>query len=319
MAPAVACLTLVVLALISTAGSQVTAMTSATHAHAEAPHGLRVAVAGATGAIGRHLLRMLAEEGTVASITGLVRDPVRAMEDQREGWITSSSKVHLHKVSAEDWTGLVKEMETPEAAYQVYDVAKDPAPSAATPPSTTVHDSLSNVDVVFTAMGTSRALPEVKRDMQGLGPAQGFEKWLANVDFQQNVALAMAAKRAGVRLFVRISASNNNPDTTYNPENIFSLYPRYQGLADHAIAELGFEYGAIILKPGRLERGEDLRKLREWEQQKYEQMGPGLEVSKVAQAALEHALAALWRTDGDRGTVWVEEAEIRGAGTSEDL
>ncbi len=58
-------------------------------------------------------------------------------------------------------------------------------------------------------------------------------------------------------------------------ENPWGFYSQYQGLADDRTVALGRELGfsTLILRPGGLDRGEDLRSKRPWEVERHEKNG----------------------------------------------
>ncbi|RVD88636.1 uncharacterized protein DFL_002813 [Arthrobotrys flagrans] len=85
--------------------------------------------------------------------------------------------------------------------------------------------------IAFTALGTTRAA------------AGGFDKQYA-LEHDVNVAVAKAAKEAGVKTFVLISSSGANKDSSIG-------YPKLKGEIEQHIEEFGFEK-LIILRPGLL-------------------------------------------------------------------
>ncbi|KAF3917778.1 hypothetical protein ABW20_dc0103024 [Dactylellina cionopaga] len=85
--------------------------------------------------------------------------------------------------------------------------------------------------IAFTAMGTTRAA------------AGGFDKQY-ELEHDVNVAVAKAAKEAGVKTFVLISSSGANKDSNMG-------YPMLKGKIEADIEEIGFEK-YIILRPGLL-------------------------------------------------------------------
>ncbi|EGX43324.1 hypothetical protein AOL_s00215g60 [Orbilia oligospora ATCC 24927] len=85
--------------------------------------------------------------------------------------------------------------------------------------------------IVFTALATTRAA------------AGGLDKQYA-LEHDVNVAVAKAAKEAGVKTFVLISASRADKDSHMG-------YTKLKGDIEHHIEEFGFER-FIILRPGLL-------------------------------------------------------------------
>ena len=71
--------------------------------------------------------------------------------------------------------------------------------------------AMNGVDVVFTAMGSSRANPETQSAQGGNVLSRGLcPPWLRRVDCSQNIKLAQAARAANARGFVRVSAMSSN-------------------------------------------------------------------------------------------------------------
>ncbi|KAG9788042.1 Protein fmp52-1, mitochondrial [Exophiala dermatitidis] len=83
--------------------------------------------------------------------------------------------------------------------------------------------------VLFSALATTRAA------------AGGFENQY-KLEHDLNIELAKAAKEAGTKTYVLISAGGANP-------NAFFAYPKMKGEIEEHIKELGFEH-TIILRPG---------------------------------------------------------------------
>jgi len=228
-------------------------------------------VAGATGATGGEILRLLlGKDKNVGKVVVLARSEASAAKLQAiiidQISATGSSMVEIVRVLSEDYESKSETLRN-------------------------VFSQKGPFDIVFTAMGTSRVNPEVQEAMEEYGLGLGFEKFLKKVDLGFNLALAELALENGVKLFSRISARGANADGEVNPDIQWSYYPKYQGLADKAIMALPFPKGVHILRPGRLDRGEEFRKLRPHEVGAHEKMGPGLSVTHVARKAVAMALA----------------------------
>ena len=129
------------------------------------------------------------------------------------------------------------------------------------------------LDAVFLCHGTSREYADVQTDIAGNGQ-EGFAKWLQRVDVDITSRVAFAAIENRVRVIARISASHADPD--HDPEALggFGLYFKYQGIADQALIEMQKEEmksadasRILIFRPGSLDRGEEKRATRPWEQE----------------------------------------------------
>lgn len=174
-------------------------------------------------------------------------------------------------------------------------------------------------DVVFSGLGTSRAQPELQATQQELDSyGGGFEHWLKKVDLLQNQALAKLAKRteAGGGKFprlVRIGAIGSDAQAQGSEENPWGYYRRYQGLADKAVLDESLTGGTVVLQPGGLNRGDDMRINRPWEQEK--DQTNSLSVAHLAQVAValglrdfEQNLGGSWGR-GDK--IVVSDGDIR--------
>ncbi|KAK8177512.1 hypothetical protein IWX90DRAFT_376728 [Phyllosticta citrichinensis] len=83
--------------------------------------------------------------------------------------------------------------------------------------------------VFFSALGTTRA------------QAGGVDKQRA-IDYDLNLALAKAAKDAGITTYVLISTAGASP-------NGIGAYPKMKGELEEAVKALGFDH-TVILRPG---------------------------------------------------------------------
>ena len=160
---------------------------------------------------------------------------------------------------------------------------KAPAPIA-------LVDAMKDVDIVFTAMGTSRANKEMQEAQEETSYHEGFATWLRRVDAVQNAKLAQAAKQANAKGIVRVSAMSANANAFGSEQQFWGWYARYQGLGDELTKVIMGAKRSVILNPGGLDRGERFRQNRPWEIQKH-QMGPGLPVIRVAEQAVAQGLA----------------------------
>ena len=89
----------------------------------------------------------------------------------------------------------------------------------------------SNIQLFFSALGTTA------------GQAGSFANQ-RKIDYDLNIALAKAAKEAGVNVYVLISTSGASP-TSMIP------YSKMKGELDEAVKAIGFKH-VLILKPGLL-------------------------------------------------------------------
>lgn len=96
----------------------------------------------------------------------------------------------------------------------------------------------------------------------------------------------------------------------------FNIYFKYQGIADNeVVAALNdrVEDGSmkvLIMKPGRLERGVDLRAKRPHEVAQYQSSGPGLDTSHLAAVMIEEAHVQPRKP----GVLFIYDDEIRKIG-----
>jgi uncharacterized protein YbjT (DUF2867 family) len=128
----------------------------------------------------------------------------------------------------------------------------------------------SNAKVFFSALGTTA---------RKAGSFANQRK----VDYDLNVALAQAAKRAGATVYVLVSTSGASVSSIWP-------YSRMKGELDEAVKEIGFEH-TIILKPGLLVgTREDSR--------------PGEFAARTVAGALSKVSGG-WLTDG-----WAQNADI---------
>ncbi|CAD7937271.1 unnamed protein product [Amoebophrya sp. A25] len=305
-------------------------------------------VAGATGATGVHIVAELLRMPAVEKILLLNRRPWRELEKSTAELWKSTGKVD-EKLIWDEWDlwNDAQWRSSLARSPSVVPFLHGKAGSAASTPlepddedtvaalrSTMTGDG---VNIVFTALGTSRANSEVKADMAAAaaetghqGP--GFERWLSEVDYRRNYLLARAANvppakapRFGPTIFSRISAANANATADVVAEKTFSYYSRYQGLADEAVARAlsGGKMIGHILRPGALDRGDEFRAKREWEVARNATQGPGLSVVRLAKVAVHMALSEYQkktatledvkrRPSPEEQVVYVDEATIRG-------
>lgn len=262
---------------------------------------MRCLVAGATGAIGRHLVRLLANDPSVKEVIVLSRRTFDPENDYPSIFnidypSPAASKLILmveNFLSDADWG---EDLPRAKALQQNTDeaidaaIAQDEDVGLPPPPDGRLVQLMKNVNVAFTAMGTSRANEEVKKTQQETSYARGFARWLRKVDFFQNLQLARAAKLAGVDRFVRVSATKASASVKGSEDNPWGWYVHFQGISDEKISSLPFSKGCVLLRPGRLDRGEELRALREWEVQGHAKNGPGLSVEVVAARGVREGL-----------------------------
>ena len=158
-------------------------------------------------------------------------------------------------------------------------LVKAPAPTA-------LVDAVRDADVVFSAMGTSRANPEMQAAQAETSYHEGFATWLRRVDCVQNAKLAQAAKEANAKGIVRVSAMSSNPMAVGSEQQYWGWYARYQGLGDQLTKQIMGPTRSVILNPGALDRGERFRQNRPWEHGR-----GGLPVVRVAEQAVVQGLA----------------------------
>jgi hypothetical protein len=151
----------------------------------------------------------------------------------------------------------------------------------------------SGAAAVISTVGTSRMNSEVKISMDSDGNDEGFKQWLKIVDVGYSVSLALAAANTeSVRFFGRISANGANAQQEGGG---FNIYFKYQGISDDLVVAAlkeRVEGGTMrvgILKPGRLDRGEDLRAKRQHEVDQHAAAGPGLSVVHLAAVMIREA------------------------------
>eukprot|EP01062_Namystynia_karyoxenos_P016410 TRINITY_DN15994_c0_g1_i2.p2 TRINITY_DN15994_c0_g1~~TRINITY_DN15994_c0_g1_i2.p2 ORF type:complete len:271 (+),score=91.33 TRINITY_DN15994_c0_g1_i2:76-813(+) len=231
-------------------------------------------VAGSSGATGRELVRLLLGDGRYSKVIAAVRSPrldAAAFPGLPEG--TDRSKLTV----------------MPGCDFSTMDAS-----------------ALQGADVVLTAAGTSRANPEVKAAMDSDGDA-GFASWLMRVDVGVNQRLAELASAQGAKVFGRISARGADPSKEGGG---FNIYWKHQGIADERVSALaqGFPKGVVILRPGRLDRGDELRSARPWEVEHHEKQGAGLHVRHVAERLLQEVDRHLDQEGG--GVTIVEHDDI---------
>ncbi len=147
-------------------------------------------------------------------------------------------------------------------------------------------NDVARVDAVFLCLGTSRANEEVKSAMEAEGD-KGFENWLERVDvnMSKNIVNESLSRENPARVVLRVSSSGANPKAEGGG---FNVYFRGQGRADDEVSKAALESNAKchlqLWRPGRLDRGQDLRAKREWEVRQHDASGPGLCVKQLAQA-----------------------------------
>lgn len=86
-----------------------------------------------------------------------------------------------------------------------------------------------NTPLFISALGTTR------------GAAGGIDNQ-RKIDYDLNLDLAKAAKKAGATTYVLVSSSGANPTS-------FLAYPKMKGELEEAVKKLGFEH-TVILRPG---------------------------------------------------------------------
>lgn len=137
------------------------------------------------------------------------------------------------------------------------------------------------------------------------------------IDYDLNLAVAQAAKAAGVKVYVLISTGGANAKS-------FIAYPKMKGELEDSVKELGFEH-TIILRPGLLVGNRSDSRFTEAVFRKVATaMGSVANVLKdvwaqdadvVAQAAVSAGLQAL---EGGKPKVWeIGQAEIIKLGRTE--
>lgn len=127
-------------------------------------------------------------------------------------------------------------LDSPEV-HQVVSVARKSLPS---------HPKLNQVVITFGTLDTEQ-LPSCDVALCALGTtikAAGSQKAFKTVDHDYVLAFARAAKRAGVRTFVLVSALGAD-------ENSKVFYSRIKGETERDIKDLGFE-SVVILRPSLL-------------------------------------------------------------------
>eukprot|EP00392_Amoebophrya_sp_AT5.2_P003854 g3859.t1 len=305
--------------------------------------GLHCLVAGGTGATGVHIVALVLRSPLVSQVTVLARRALHSVDSEtRALWADPESasafskKLWFREFGDGPEGGWGTDSDSDEAVVaNLAEIMSSPRTSATTSSTSSEDEGRrpASVDIVFTAMGTSRANPEVRAAMNSAraeagSEAAGFEKWLREVDLRRNVLLARAAAVAGaVKAYSRISAASADVNAAVSPEKTFSYYFKYQGLADEKVLEacsgrrrdsassLGLASSppivAHILRPGALDRGEQFRAKREWEVARHASQGPGLDVKHLAKVAVAMALAEVAEA-GDKGSVHiVDEGMIR--------
>ncbi|KAK7517913.1 uncharacterized protein IWZ02DRAFT_216778 [Phyllosticta citriasiana] len=90
--------------------------------------------------------------------------------------------------------------------------------------------------VFFSGLGTTRA------------QAGGIDKQRA-VDYDLNLALAKAAKDAGIKTYVLVSTAGANPHS-------IAAFPKMKGELEEAVKALGFDH-TVILRPGLIVGGRE--------------------------------------------------------------
>lgn len=110
--------------------------------------------------------------------------------------------------------------------------------------------------------------------------AGGFENQ-RKIDYDLNLELAQAAKKAGVKVYVLISAAGASTASRMG-------YPKMKGELEDAVKSLGFEH-TVIVRPGLIVGDRE------------EFRGPELVVRKIAGAmgALSNMLKDPWAQDAD--------------------
>jgi aspartate-semialdehyde dehydrogenase len=187
-------------------------------------------VAGATGAVGQQIVRLLVTNMAVSSVVVLTRRAVPAAgEAAAVAWarehlglteIELAKKIIAVHVSEADWEHddasmsaldvMARDFAVREQAW-LQTLLQTPAPAA-------LVQVMNGVDVVFTAMGSSRANSETQAAQAATSYHEGFATWLRRVDCSQNIKLAQAARAANAKGLVRVSAMSSNAKQFGTPE-----------------------------------------------------------------------------------------------------
>ncbi|KAI9803595.1 MAG: hypothetical protein M1825_001938 [Sarcosagium campestre] len=135
-----------------------------------------------------------------------------------------------------------------------------------------------------------------------------------DIDYTLNVDLARAAKQAGVRVYVLISAA------TVSSSSVFA-YNRMKGELEEAVTQLGFEH-VVLVKPGLILGSREETRVAEGIIRgvagAMRKVGGGLltdwwaqDASAIAKAAVVKGIKCLDEDGGEKGKVWqVNQAEI---------
>ncbi len=148
---------------------------------------LSCVVAGASGAVGQWIAKTLVASVAVSKVVLISRPRPSTEEKSPLAIYETNPKVQISYVEESDWSA-----------------------GAVASGDGKLRTLLRGANLVFTAMGTSRANQEVKDAQAASTYAQGFEAWLKKVDLGQNGALAQAAGLEKCGSFVRISAIGAN-------------------------------------------------------------------------------------------------------------
>lgn len=189
-------------------------------------------VAGATGAVGQQLVRLLVANMTVSSVVVLTRRSVHstAIEWARENLDLVDANlakkvvpVHVSDAQWEHDDERMSKLDVKAMDFPAQEQAWLEALASAKAPAAIVQ-AMKDVDVVFTAMGTSRANPEMQATQASTSYHEGFAAWLRRVDCAQNIKLAQAAREANAKGFVRVSAMSSNAKQFGTAEQFWGWY-----------------------------------------------------------------------------------------------
>lgn len=125
--------------------------------------------------------------------------------------------------------------------------------------------------ILFSALATTRAA------------AGGFDKQY-KLEHDLNVELAKAAKTAGTKVYVLISANGANP-------NAFIAYSKMKGEIEEHIKELGFDQ-MVILRPGLIAGNRD--------------------ESRMAEGIFRKVASGFGKISNSLKDPWAQEAEVIG-------
>jgi len=187
---------------------------------------LQAVVAGATGLVGRALVKELIHEGSISRVTALTRQQ------------NATVKELYAKGSYPEMLDKVRLVHVPD--FIAFAAAEQRQPSV-----------FNGVDLAFACMRSSRRNAEVKESIAARGAIKGYAEWLQLVDVLYNTLFAKAAAMAGSKYLARLSAAC--ADT-----RLSSPYCHHQGVADESFTEVGSENGipVSLFRPKALRDGE---------------------------------------------------------------